>query len=348
MMQVIKPSLLLRSLKVLPVGTLIWIIFLLAGFEPQSFLEYLLTWLQNIIITFITWAALEGSIHKIDIKFPWRINPKKRIIAQITVVPIVSFFTIGIPLLCISFFLSDSPEVIKGFRIMLVMGILFSLFISTAMSAIDFYKQSLKAAIEIEQLKEENLRSQLETLRQQVNPHFLFNSLNVLSALIPLDPKTALLFVQQLSKVYRYILDAGKESFASVQVEMDSLDAYAFLLKQRFGNAIIWKITSEHNIKGRIPALSLQLLAENAVKHNIVSAAKPLTIQIIAKNDVVKVINNVQEKHISEPSTGTGLNNISQRYLLSGHTPPEIHQSNELFEVILPIIKDTDDTSTNN
>jgi LytS/YehU family sensor histidine kinase len=170
----------------------------------------------------------------------------------------------------------------------------------------------------------------------------------VLSALIPLDPKTALLFVQQLSKVYRYILDAGKESFASVQVEMDSLDAYAFLLKQRFGNAIIWKITSEHNIKGRIPALSLQLLAENAVKHNIVSAAKPLTIQIIAKNDVVKVINNVQEKHISEPSTGTGLNNISQRYLLSGHTPPEIHQSNELFEVILPIIKDTDDTSTNN
>jgi LytS/YehU family sensor histidine kinase len=101
---------------------------------------------------------------------------------------------------------------------------------------------------------------------------------------------------------------------------------------------LIWDIQQEAGLKGKVPSLALQLLAENAVKHNVVSISKPLTIQVVAGKGIVRVINNFQKKNVTEPSTEIGLNNIVQRYLLSGYSLPEIIQSEQSFEVVLPLI----------
>jgi uncharacterized membrane-anchored protein YhcB (DUF1043 family) len=328
----------LRIAQVLGVGTFIWVVFLLTGFQSDDWQGILYTWVQNVLITFLTWESLEYSILRLEWLLPWRQRPVLRFVTQAVWVPTVSSLTIGIPMLIFSWLYNGEIEINTGFRIMLVIGILISLLISTIFSAMDFYRQSLQSAIEVEQLQEEGLKSQLETLRQQVNPHFLFNSLNVLSALIPLDSDRAQIFVHQMSKVYRYVLDAGKSEFVEIQEELDFLEAYGFLLQQRFGNALSWDIQQEAGLKGKVPSLALQLLAENAVKHNVVSISKPLTIQVIAGSGTVRVLNNLQKKNVTEPSTEIGLNNIVQRYLLSGYSLPEIIQSERSFEVVLPLI----------
>lgn len=334
----VRPSWSLRLAQVFGVGTFIWVIFLMTGFQSDDWQGILYTWIQNVLITFLTWESLEYSILQLEKLLSWRQHPVWRFIAQALLVPLVSSFTIGIPMLLFSVIYNGEIEINTGFRIMMVIGILISLLVSTIFSAMDFYRQSLQSAIEVEQLQEEGLKSQLETLRQQVNPHFLFNSLNVLSALIPMDSERAQIFVQQMSKVYRYVLDAGKSEFVEIQEELDFLEAYGFLLQQRFGNALIWDIQQEVGLKGKVPSLALQLLAENAVKHNVVSISKPLTIQVIAGKGIVRVINNFQKKNVTESSTEIGLNNIVQRYLLSGYSLPEIIQSEQSFEVVLPLI----------
>lgn len=334
----VRPSWTLRIAQVLGVGTFIWVVFLLTGFQSDDWQGILYTWVQNVLITFLTWESLEYSILRLEWLLPWRQRPVLRFVTQAVWVPTVSSLTIGIPMLIFSWLYNGEIEINTGFRIMLVIGILISLLISTIFSAMDFYRQSLQSAIEVEQLQEEGLKSQLETLRQQVNPHFLFNSLNVLSALIPLDSDRAQIFVHQMSKVYRYVLDAGKSEFVEIQEELDFLEAYGFLLQQRFGNALSWDIQQEAGLKGKVPSLALQLLAENAVKHNVVSISKPLTIQVIAGSGTVRVLNNLQKKNVTEPSTEIGLNNIVQRYLLSGYSLPEIIQSERSFEVVLPLI----------
>lgn len=334
----VRPSWSMRVLQIVVVGTLIWVVFMAAGFQYDGVEGVILTWFQNVFITFLTWESLEYCISKVELYFSWRKHPVYRFALQALVVPIVSAFTIGIPMFLFSWFYFDKSDITSGFRIMLVIGVLFSLVISTILSAMDFYRQSLRAALEVERLKEEGLRSQLESLRQQVNPHFLFNSLNVLSALIPVDSTKALVFVQYLSKVYRYVLDAGKSELANIQDEMNFLEAYAFLLQQRFGDSLKWEIIHDPDLKGKIPSLSLQILAENAVKHNVVSKAKPLNILVQVGNGVVRIQNNLQLKNSPEPSTGLGLNNISQRYILAGYPSPAIKQTDFYFEVVLPLI----------
>lgn len=334
----LRPGPLVRLGRIVAIGTLIFGVFLLAGFGYSGWDGFWITWLQNILITGITWETLEWSIGKLDRLFPWKKHSVKRFIIQALLVPCVSALTVGGPMYIFYRLATGSDTLTSGFRIMLVIGVLISLLVSTILSAMDFYRQSIRAALQVELLKEEQLKSQLESLRQQVNPHFLFNSLNVLHALIPSDTEKAQAFVLDLSRVYRYVLDAGKSELMSIREELDFLKAYAFLLQQRFGDALIWDIRAEEAIQGRIPGLSLQLLAENAVKHNIVSRAKPLTVEVLVRPDSVCVRNNLQIRQNPESSTGMGLENILLRYRLAGYAEPVIRKTETHFEVILPLL----------
>ncbi|HRI27786.1 MAG TPA: histidine kinase [Chitinophagales bacterium] len=203
-----------------------------------------------------------------------------------------------------------------------------------------FIAKYQKAALETEQLKKENLQSQLETLKNQVNPHFLFNSLNTLSALIHDNPDIAVEFVQKLSKVYRYILEIRDNQTVTLQDELKALHAYIFLLKTRFGrNLHIEVIIPEHLQQHRIVPLSLQILLENAVKHNILSAQKPLYIDIFTETDRhIVVKNNLQRKNQTMPGTQLGLQNISNRYRLLAGTEMEVLITEQSFTVALPLL----------
>jgi two-component system, LytTR family, sensor kinase len=209
-----------------------------------------------------------------------------------------------------------------------------------------YFKQLRVALLEAEQLKRANLQSQLETLKNQVNPHFLFNSLNALTALIPEDPELAVRFVQKLAKVYRYILEIRELQTVSLADELSALRAYNFLLQIRFGNNLhIGLDLPANRLADRVVPLSLQMLVENAVKHNIVSTHKPLHIRVFVENERIIVQNNLQRRgrFDADPvpdSTGLGLQNITNRYRLLANQPVDVIVTTQQFAVSLPLISE--------
>lgn len=212
-----------------------------------------------------------------------------------------------------------------------------------------FYFRQLRAALlEAEQLKQANLQSQLETLKNQVNPHFLFNSLNSLTALIPEDSDLAVRFVQKLAKVYRYILEIRELQTVSLADEMAALRAYNFLMQIRFGDRLSIQIDLPDDcLTARVVPLSLQMLVENAVKHNVISAQKPLWIHVFIENNRIIVRNNLQRKpqigaDELENSTGLGLQNIQTRYQLLAGQRVDVIVTTQQFAVSLPLLADKD------
>lgn len=192
-----------------------------------------------------------------------------------------------------------------------------------------------------EVLRRKNAESQLEVLKSQVKPHFLFNSLNTLSSIIHTHPDIAVEYVQNLSHVYRYILDIREKKLIPLDQEILCVRAYLKLLKVRFGDNIVFRINDENlSSQHHIVPLALQLLVENAVKHNIISKTRPLQIDItIGSDNTISVVNNLQLKHRVEESTGTGLKNIQNRYAILTGQDIIIQRSEEEFKVVLPLIE---------
>lgn len=197
--------------------------------------------------------------------------------------------------------------------------------------------------IEIEnfRLKEENLSIQLKSLQDQVNPHFLFNTLNTLSSVIRLGNKEeGLKFVDDLSNVYRYILDTDMARLTKVRSEIKFLQSYKYMLEKRFGKNLVLKTDISDEVKDSlIPPMVFQLLLENAIKHNQISHATPLLINIIAENNFIVFSNNIIIKPDVGNKLGLGLPNLIKRYELMAGKEVIIQQNNGHFVVKLPVIK---------
>jgi len=206
--------------------------------------------------------------------------------------------------------------------------------------AIYFFYKYKEAIIEKEQLQQAHIQSQLDNLRNQINPHFLFNSLNTLMNLIPMDSDRAMNYLSKLSRFYRYAVGNREQASVALQTELENLDIYADLLRERFAQSIEIELPEKTAYKGFIPPLSLQMLVENAVKHNIVSKSKPLKIEVTYDEvgSYVWVKNNVQKKIQSVESTGMGLNNIRKRLSFFTHRPLQVLENESVFEVGLPLI----------
>ncbi|MCB0586091.1 MAG: histidine kinase [Phaeodactylibacter sp.] len=201
------------------------------------------------------------------------------------------------------------------------------------------YDRWKRSIIEAEQLKRENIESQLEGLKSQVNPHFLFNSLNTLTYIIPEDPEKAVQFVQKLSKVYRYILEIRDKKLITLKEELDFLHAYLFLIRERFDENFHANIqVPDEALSLNLVPLSLQILFENAVKHNIISDERPLHITLWVENNRLAVRNNLQRKRQAMPSTKLGLQNIRNRYAFFSEEKVDVIESDGFFTVSLPLI----------
>jgi sensor histidine kinase YesM len=201
--------------------------------------------------------------------------------------------------------------------------------------------------LENERLIRENLQSQYESLKNQVSPHFLFNSLTALKALISDDPRNALIYLNDLSQVLRYTLQSNENQTVCLSDEMEAVKSYIFLIKMRFDTNlnIEFHVSDQYN-HYRLPPLAIQTLLENAVKHNEISKRNPLIITLTTTdNNSLIVTNSIQEKLSLEPGTGIGLSNLSKQYkLLSGHDI-RISKSNHEFRVEIPLLKPTEDES---
>jgi len=220
----------------------------------------------------------------------------------------------------------------------LVTAILITFVIALFLHGRSFLLSWRDSVKETEALKRENLSSRYETLKNQVNPHFLFNSLNVLTSLVYKDQDLAVDFIKQMSKVYRYVLDTKEKEVVPIVTEKEALDAYIFLVKMRFGENLKTEIDIPLDNDVMIAPLTLQILVENAIKHNIISKAKPLTITVKKEEDHFIVHNNLQKKKAIESSSGIGLPNIQARYKFISGKEIIIDEQEDAFVVKVPVL----------
>lgn len=279
-----------------------------------------------------------------DKKMPWIQYPVKRLVLESTgyiLYVFVTSFTITffIELLVTrSFSVYNIPwqELISYTKF----PIQISVVISFILISRSFLLEWRKSAIEAEQLKTQQYAQQYQTLKDQLNPHFLFNSLNVLSNLVYDNPDTAARFIRQLSKIYRYVLEVQQEKLVNLSSELEFAENFLSLQKIRFEEGLQYKIDIGSKTDFYLPPLSLQMLLENAIKHNIASMANPLFIEILLEGNQLVVKNNLQLKSsLSEESTGIGLSNIRKRYELLNNDKVLIEETNDFFIVKLPLLE---------
>ena len=200
-----------------------------------------------------------------------------------------------------------------------------------------FMTQSV--GVELERVKASHIGAQLELLKQQVNPHFLFNSLSTLKSMVETSDPHVVEFILKLSDFYRFSLENRKTDIIPLDTEINILNAYIFLLKARFEDGIVLDVELDDDAQSTwIPPFTLQLLAENCIKHNVVSLARPLSIRLYRENDVLIMENKLQLKNIPESSTSMGLENINERYLHLTGNEIAISKDDVSFKVKLPLI----------
>lgn len=211
-----------------------------------------------------------------------------------------------------------------------------------------YYVESRRATQMAEILKEELSQIRFEVLKSQINPHFMFNSLNVLSGLINKDTAKAQQFIDEFSQVYRYVLETIEQPVTSLGKELDFMQSYHFLQQIRYGENLTFTVNIPAELLERmLPPLSLQVVLENAIKHNIVNEAKPLKIEIFGDGLFLVVKNNLQPKISAPVSTGLGLKNLVKRYALITSDEPAFSIENGYYIARLPLINTDEDERTN-
>ncbi len=217
--------------------------------------------------------------------------------------------------------------------------IVITFFVTLSLYVIHFYKAYQENKVKEQKIIAGTASAKYESLKNQIDPHFLFNSLNVLSSLIEENPENAQKFTTSLSKVYRYVLEQKDKDLISIEEELAFAKTYMNLLKMRFENSLTYETpTQELNPEFKVVPLSLQLLLENTVKHNVVSEQKPLHIKIYIKDNYLVIENNLQKKEVLQDRKGVGLQNIIDRYSLISKKKMIVEQTENTFKIKLPIL----------
>jgi sensor histidine kinase YesM len=278
----------------------------------------------------------------LDEKISWIEKPLPRAVAGIVGLIFYSILAFSIVHVIMNWLIFDTP-VIESLKWLGIHSLKYAIIISGAISlvlnTIAFFKNWKESKIEAEKLRAEMMTYKYEALRNQINPHFLFNSFNVLSELVYEDQGLAVKFIKQLSDVYRYVLDSKDRELISLQEEVDFIKIFGSLLQTRFENNLTIDIQIEPAKDELIVPMSLQLLLENAVKHNEVSSQFPLHIDIKRMDHSIQVKNLVKKKKIRESGTKTGLQNIMKRYKFLSDRQVRIEEKDNDFIVTVPILK---------
>ncbi|MDF2192134.1 histidine kinase [Paraflavitalea sp. CAU 1676] len=226
-------------------------------------------------------------------------------------------------------------------KLNLIYAGLITLFFHLLNTILYFFGEYKNKLTEAEELKRINAQAQLQAIKSQVNPHFLFNNLNVLSGMVIKDNPRANRFIEEFSKVYRYILNTQDIELVELEKELAFIKPYVYLLQQRYpeGLQVHIGIPAQYNARYIIP-VALQMLIENAIKHNVISRTSPLHIEVLTVGaEALVVRNNRQPRRSVEQSNRIGLNNIAQRYEMICGRQISIHKTRDVFEVTLPLLQ---------
>ncbi|MDT0607102.1 2TM domain-containing protein [Croceitalea rosinachiae] len=301
---------------------------------------------RNVIIAFVFsfGLTLVNSMYYdgMNIRYKWETDPQKRLWIGAIGSFILTLLTFALLRFLVNFYFTGDSfitfirnEEASSYIFALIVTLIASLFTH----AFYFYRALQKREVKEQKIIAGTASARFDALKNQLDPHFLFNSLNVLTSLIEEDPHQAQKFTTSLSKVYRYVLEQKNKDLVTVNEELNFARTYVRLLKMRFEDSIVFEVPEQSaQPEAKIVPLSLQLLLENAVKHNVVTSAKPLHIKVFEKNGNLVVENNLQEKQVVKKSSGVGLQNIRQRYEILTDKQVIIDKTKSDFSVSLPML----------
>lgn len=308
---------------------------------PENDHNRIYDFILSIVITVAVWEGNLRIDSYLNNKSPWQKNALQRIATQLPLVLIFNSLTIYIPILVFNKYVCTISKYNQSTLMFssLVLGLLISLVLLSIEISVQFFSNWKKSIIEAEHYKAISAQAQLQNLKNQLNPHFLFNNMSVLSSLVYKDPDKAVDFINQLSKVYRYILDTKNNELVTLEDELKFIKSYTFLLQIRFDKNINFVLSvPAASSKLLMPPMALQLLIENAIKHNEVSSELPLTVKIAANEKELSVSNSLQLRSMNEPGSHTGLSNIKERYKFYTNQLVEIINDGKTFTVKIPLL----------
>lgn len=333
-------------LKSVIIGIIIFMILQLMNLVVNQKLPTLVALKWNFIFTLMYSVVLYFANAVIFIQLDKHFEKNRFHIKRLIIGFLASFLISGIAI----FFLRIVEDVVfenKTFSEFLknenpsnyIVALVITVIVSLLIHLVYFYKAYQENRVKQEKIIAGNASAQFESLKNQLDPHFLFNSLNVLSSLIEENPENAQKFTTSLSKIYRYVLEQRDKELVSVAEELRFAKTYMNLLKMRFENSITFELPeSFENEEAKVVPLALQLLLENAIKHNVVSEQKPLHIKISIEENQLVVENNLQKKETLQTRKGVGLQNIVDRYAIISTRKVAIEETNEFFKIKLPIL----------
>jgi len=298
------------------------------------------SYLYTIGIAFVVWEGNRYLLFTLRSYFDWLNKPLKKILALLLA---VSFYTIPISALLLTAWYHIFSNGVVDWNVVTTSTLIIMIcviFITHVYETVFLVKQAESDQLKKEQLERARAEAELEALKSQIDPHFIFNSLNTLSHLIEDKPEKARLFNDNLAEVYRYILQNKSRDLVLLREEMAFLHHYFSLLKIRFEDAVQLHISDGplQLDEYLIPPISLQILIENAIKHNEFSDDSPLSVRVSINEQELTVRNDVHSKTLRKPSSKIGLKNLDERYKLIVKKPIIIDKTAQKFIVHLPLL----------
>ncbi len=314
------------------------------GSETSWFARLLMQVFLSTSLTIVLWEGNARISDWLDSRISWLEHPARRVLWAV-------FIQTGYSLLASSLIVVPvlglwqwySHEVVKWKELMggtAIVSVGITLIISVILTTRSFFIHWRASVIEAERLQNESLQMKMAALKTQLNPHFLFNSLNVLASLVGQENNPAQRFIEQLARIYRYVLDISQAEVVPVAREWEFIGSYLRLLKTRFGDNLSYELDEVPADNWGLAPMTLQVLVENAIKHNVISAARPLRIEIrVMPNQQLVVRNPFQPKADTGDSSGIGLANLKEQYLHLGGGSVRYGINGDFFEVYIPLLK---------
>lgn len=323
----------------LGIAIAITLFFKVVFFRIEEFFEWDLLFITVIVLIIYQGnGAIDTSLNS---RYPWIENTKKRLIIQ----SVLSFVYTSITLFALMYLLhqlqfGDGRIINRKMMEIFPPAILFTLALLAVKIGSEFFNALKNSLLEVEKYKTESANAQLQNLKNQLNPHFLFNNLSVLTSLVHKNQNKAVDFINELAKVYRYVLDSKNAELVPLQDELDFINHYIYLQKIRFEDRILFEINIDESKKNDfLLPMCLQMLVENTIQHNETSKANPLKVSIYTVNNSLIIENSIKLRSNVVDSTKMGLKNIELRYSFYTDDKVIVSNNDKIFKVILPLIQ---------
>jgi two-component system, LytTR family, sensor kinase len=320
-------------------AVVVTLLFKLAFFRLEEYWHWDLFFIISIIL--ILWFGNVYIDQQLNKRIPWINQPKRRLIFQIVYNTLFTTVTLFVLMYIVHQIKFGDGRIINRKMVETFLPVLSITYVVLAIQVSWQFFSALKdSMLQVEKYKSESMSAQMQNLKNQLNPHFLFNNLSVLSSLVYKDQDKAVEFINELSKVYRYTLDTKSSELVTLEEELLFLHHYIYLLKIRFEHSISIQINIDDNLKNAmLPPMCLQMLVENTIQHNEASKASPLQVNIYTEDHSLIVENKVMPRSDKTISSNMGLKNIQSRYAYFTDEKVTISDDGQVFKVVLPLLK---------